>query len=384
MIFPVDDPEAENPKPTALFAAAAGVAAANSWTCVNGWTVARVYSCAAEEYDAAQSAAVIADAGPIARYAVRGAGAADFLARATSAPVSALEIAESARGLMLDEEGGVIDIVETARLGRDLFLLISSQPHARRLQLAARGLDVVCEDITGAIAALVILGPEARDVAAAAGLDVSSETLAAQGRVRGVELSVRPIHFGALSGVEIMYPHNEALTLWERLRRARAPRPIGLDALEILRIEGGAPRPGLDFVNAERARQGDLRRRPLELGLDHLAPTDRAWFNGRRALKAPTRPRRLLAVLAIDADAASPGAAVFGRKGPVGSLTSAAFSPRLKRVVAFADLEPEALGASLSVALAGEGEARAAARLFETPESRLAKAFRATTSAKRA
>ena len=383
MIFPVDNPNEENPKPTALFAAAAGSATANSWTSINGWAAARVYSAVSEEYEAAQSAAVIADTGPIARYAVRGPGAADFLSRITSAPVSTLEIAESARGLILDEEGAVIDIVETARLGRDLFLLTSSRPHARRLQLAARGLDATCEDISGAISALAIIGPDARDVAAAAGFDASSETLAAQGRVRGVETSVRPIHFGALSGVEIMYPHNEALTLWERLRRVRAPLPIGLEALEILRIEGGAPRPGLDFISAEHARDNELRRRPIEIGLDHLAPTDCAWFNGRRALKAPSLPCRLLAVLAIDADAVPAGAAVLGRKGPVGRLTSLAFSPRLKRIVAFADLDPSALGAPLAVARFGAEAEPVAARFYETPESRLAGAFRAA-SAKRA
>lgn len=379
MIFAADDLDIEEPKPTALFAASASAASANSWTSVNGWSVARAYSTIAEEYAAAQSGAVVADVGSIARYTARGAGAAEFLARVTTAPVAGLAPGESARGLMLDADGSVVDLVEVARLAPDLYMLVASKRHARRLQLARRGVDAQIDDITGRIAALAIIGPESRDVASAAGIDVSSETYAAQTRVRGVETSARPIHFGALAGIELIYPYEEALTLWERLRRARAPKPAGLDALEILRIEGGAPRPGVDFTPADDARREGTRRRPREIGLPHLAPHDRAWFNGRRALRVAAKSARALVVIAVDADRAAPGAAVFGRKGAaVGRITSAAFSPRLKRMVAFADLSVDALDQPLEIAMAGEGEPRAAVQLFETPESRLAKAYRAS------
>lgn len=375
MIFPADDPVTDDPAPTALYAASASAAAANSWTSINGWAVARAYTTVEEEYEAAHERAAVADVGAVTRYTARGRDAAALLARATTAPVESLAVGESARGLMLDAEGYVADKIETARLGPSLYLLTTSRPHARRLQLAARGFDAEVDDITGQIAALAILGPEARDIAAAAGLDAESDVLARQGRVRGVETSARPIHFGALPGIEVIYPHDEALTLWERLRRARRPKPIGLDALEIFRIEGGAPRPGLDFAIADAARD-DAKRLPEEIGLSHLAPPNRAWFNGRRALKDAGRSGRALAVLAIDAGAASPGAAVYGKKGEVGRLTSVAVSPRLKRAIAFADLAVEAFGKPLEVAL--PDGARPGATLFETPESRLAQAFRAS------
>ena len=72
MIFPADDIGGEEPKPTALFAATASAASANSWTSVNGWSVPRVYSSVAEEYDAARTRAVAADFGALVRYTVRG------------------------------------------------------------------------------------------------------------------------------------------------------------------------------------------------------------------------------------------------------------------------------------------------------------------------
>ncbi len=382
MIFPADDLGPDDPRPTALYAASASAAAANSWTSINGWSVARAYSNVAEEYEAATTAVAVADFGAIVRYSAKGPEAAALLARATSAPVANLQPGESARGLMLDDRGAVADIVEVARLSRELYLLSSSRRHARRLQLAGRGVDATIEDISGRVAALALIGPEARETAASAGVELTSETLAAQGRVRGVETSARPIHFGAQPGVEIIYPYEEALTLWERLRRARAPKPMGLDALEVLRIEGGAPRPGVDFIPADEARRETARRRPDEVGLAHLAPANRAWFNGRRALRQGPTSGRTLLFLAIDAGAAAPGAAVFVRKAAVGRLTSAAYSPRMKRAVAVADIAIDALGKPLEIALAGDGETRAGAEPLETPESRLARAFRAATDSR--
>lgn len=375
MIFPADDLLTDDPKPTALFQATASASIANSWTSVNGWSVPRAFTTVEEEYDAAQTGAVAADLGAIVRYTAQGKDAAAFLARATTAPVANLIPGESARGLMLDENGAVADAIEAARLGGDLYLLCTTRPHARRLQLAMRGFDVLLADVTTRIAALAVLGPEARETAAAAGLDAASENLARQSKVRGVETSSRPIHFGTLPGIELIYPAEEALTLWERLRRARAPKPIGLDALEIFRIESGAPRPGLDFTLADDARRPNTRRMPDEIGLAHLAPQNRAWFNGRRGLATSARSGRKLVVLAIDGPAAQPGAAVFAKKAAVGRITSSAWSPRLRRAIAFADIAADAAGKSLEIAVPGEGEPRIAAVAFETPESRLAGAF---------
>lgn len=374
MIFPADDAHNEQPRPTALFAATAALATANSWTSVNGCSVPRAYTAVAEEYDAAHAKAVVIDVGPIFRYTVRGEKAAELVGRATTAPAGSLDPGESARGLMLDQAGAVVDLVETACIAQDLFLVSCSSPHARRMQLAQRGLDAAVEDITGHVAALAILGPQARDAAAAAGLDVASDVLSVQSRVRGVETSTRPLTFGGLPGVEIILPFEEALTLWERLRRAARPRPLGLDALEIIRIEGGAPRIGVDFVGADAAPASRLKRTPASLGLAHLAPTSRNWFSGRVGLKRARACSTRLIVLAIDAAQALPGAAVFSGKTQVGALTSVAFSPRLKRIVAFADIAAEA-AEPYEIALPGPAGGRAGANVLETAESRLAAAF---------
>jgi aminomethyltransferase len=374
MIFSASADIAGEPRATPLYAAAASLSAANSWTSVNGWAAARVYTSVEEEYEHASTAAALVDLGPFCRYTVRGDGAADLLARLTTTPVGELGVGESARGLVLDGAGTVVDFAELARLGGDLYLLTTTAPIDRRLQVAARGFDVTLANVARDVAALGVVGPKARDAASAAGFDVQGAELAAQGRVRGVELAVRPINFGAAPGLEIVYPAEEALTLWERLRRAGKLIAAGLDALDILRIEGGTPRVGVDFVSADRARPGEAKT-PADIGLPHLAPPNRAWFNGRRAMRASPAPQRVLAVLAADADAVSDGAPVFVKGAPAGRVTSAAYSPELRRALCFADLPLSALSEPLEIGLPAAG-ARAGAVIRETAESRLAGAFR--------
>lgn len=373
MHFPAADDAAE-PRATPLYAATASLSASNSWTSVNGFAAARVYTSVEEEYRAASEAAALVDLGPFRRYTVRGSDAAKVLARLTTTPIAELAVGESARGLVLDTDGFVVDFADVGRLAGDLYLLTTAGSVDRRLALAARGFGAEIANVGAMVAALGLVGPEARSVAAAAGIDLLSADATAQGRVRGVELAIRTISFGAAPGVEIMYPAEEALVVWERLRRKKPLPAAGLDALEILRLEGGAPRLGVDFVGGEGV-QGEHRRLPEEIGLPHLAPPNRAWFNGRRSMKRAAGGGRRLVVLTVEGEAAPAGAAVFERGEKIGRITLSAFSPRLRRPVAFAEIDANTPGRALEV-VTGEKGGRAPARLLETPESRLAEAFR--------
>lgn len=374
MIFPAEDPRLNAPRPTALFSAAASACEANIWTSVNGCSVVRVFTDVNKEYEVAKKGVAIADLGPMARYAVRGNDAGAFLARATTAPASRLETGESARGLMLDDRGCVIDLAEVSRLSNDLFLLTVSQSHARRLQLAQRGLDVIVEDIGQQVAALGVFGPDASEALAATGMKSPGDSVAASAMVRGVETAARPIQFSALPGIELVFPKEEALTVWERLTRRSGAAPIGLDAFEMLRLESGAPRTGVDFVPADRAREGEAMT-PAELGLSHLAPLDRGWFNGRRAMRSRPAEKRSLVTLAIDDEMTVNGAEVFAGGKPAGCVTSWAWSPDARRVAAFAKLSAPRKNGELEVARPLPASGRVHASVSETAESALERAF---------
>ncbi|MEM9494824.1 MAG: glycine cleavage T C-terminal barrel domain-containing protein [Pseudomonadota bacterium] len=374
MIFAADDPLRDTPKPTALFAAAASYCEANAWTSVNGWSVVRLFTSVEEEMRAVRSGAVIADLGAIVRYAVRGEDAAEMLARLTTAPAMRLKAGESARGLILTDQGAVIDLAEVSRLSDELFLLTTPHPHGRRMRLAARGFNVAYDDISAQVAALGIFGPAARETAAKTGVDLAGEGATASGHVRGVETAARSTQFGAVPGVELVFPREDALTVWERLMRVEGVCPIGLDTLEVLRIESGAPRTGADFISAEHKITPHVRT-PAALGLPHLAPLERGWFNGRRGLRGAAKPTRRLVALTLDTEEAAPGGAVLADARPAGRITTCAYSPAAKRVIAFADVAAAALKYPLEVAAPPPAEERVRAALLETPESALARDF---------
>jgi glycine cleavage system aminomethyltransferase T len=92
-------------------------------------------------------------------------------------------------------------------------------------------------------------------------------------------------------------------------------------------------------------------------------------------MKAAKESGRRLATLSIDAERIEPGAAIFRRSEVIGRVTSSAFSPRLRRVVAFAELVAAAGPETLEAALPGAA-GRAEARLTDTAEGRLAGIFR--------
>ncbi|MEL7486789.1 MAG: glycine cleavage T C-terminal barrel domain-containing protein [Pseudomonadota bacterium] len=160
------------------------------------------------------------------------------------------------------------------------------------------------------------------------------------------------------------------------MRRAAKPTPAGLIALEALRIESGAPRPGVDFPSADDAAAGEPVYSPAALGLPHLAPVNRAWFNGRRALAAGgARAERDVCVVDLDAEETSPGASIYAGGVAVGTITSCAWSPRRRRMLAFVTLPPGARARTLEADGVARDAPRVAARIAATAESGLADAF---------
>ncbi|MEO1311033.1 MAG: hypothetical protein AAFV51_08690 [Pseudomonadota bacterium] len=347
MTFPAEDFIADRPRPSPLYIAAASASVANIWTSVNGATTARVYTDVEGEYAAALSGVGVVDASPLARYRVRGADAGRALNRLTTTPAARLKIGETAPGLLCDNAGRVVDIADVARLAEDDFVLTLQRRREMRLRACCEGLDAVHQPLNDAVAALAVLGPGGPALLKAAGFGADAGAFAETKTVKGVRATVKRMLIAGAPAVEIVFPADEALLVWERLERAAlsaaGPRWIGLDALEALRIENAVPRLGLDFDGAEDRGEGRARL-PVEIGLGFLAPLDSAWYSGRAALRrAPSTRRRLVAARAV-AGRVARGAAAFVGGRPVGAATSTAYSPRLRSAVAMIDLtiDPDA------------------------------------------
>ena len=345
MIPYAEDTSPTGARPTPLHRAAVSACEVMQWTSVQGWALAEVYREVYAEYDTLQAGAGLADMGGFARYRIVGQDAALYVSRLTSAAAARMEPGAGAQALLCTEHGRVVDLVNVGRVEPGVFLLTLTRPRPWRLQAAARGFDVLIEDVSDDYAALGVFGPKTDEVLSAAGFGAETRAHdAAVTRIKGVDTIVLRSRVGSAEGVELLAPREEGLIVWERLLRAGGEgglAPVGLKALDAARLEAAAPRMGADFFGAEDVSNIAMSRTPFELGLGERAPLDSAWFSGRsgaRRLGAAPRRRALLS-LAIATESLSAGASVYHEGRVVGSVTSWAMDPCARRVLALADVD---------------------------------------------
>ena len=194
----------------------------------------------------------VADVSTLGKIDIQGADAARFLDLVYTNTFSTLPVGRVRYGLMLREDGMVLDDGTTARLGESHFLMTTTTAAAG---LVMRHLDFVqqafCADwdlrfisVTESWAQFAIAGPLARRL-----LGTLLETpvdlafmACGPARVGGVDARLFRISFSGEEGYEIAVPARYGASLFRDLV-ARAESmdggPYGMEALNVLRIEKG-------------------------------------------------------------------------------------------------------------------------------------------------
>ncbi|HEX9792482.1 MAG TPA: aminomethyltransferase family protein [Planctomycetota bacterium] len=348
------------------------------------------------EYFAIRQAAGLLDVSPLFKYRVEGPDAAVFLARVMARDVRKLKVGRVAYCTWCDEHGKVLDDGTVARLGERRFRVTAADPSFAWLARHARGFAVEIEDESQAVAALAIQGPTSRAVlrdacdADLAGLRFFGATAC---RLDGVDVVLTRTGYTGDLGYEVWCARTDALTVWDALiaaGRAHGLRPIGLDALDMARVEAGFVLNGVDYWNAQQCLTEAQKSTPLELGLGWTVQLDREPFLGSAALRRERDlgPRRVLAGLEIDWPALEAlyerfdlppslplsawrsGVPVYAGRRQIGRATSGSWSPTLKRNLALATLDARhaAEGARLDFEVTVEYERHnVPARVVATP-----------------
>jgi aminomethyltransferase len=242
-----------------------------------------------------------------------------------------------------------------------------------------RGLDVELEDVTAQMPHLQVQGPLAREVLRPITEGADVDTLryfrfVSEGvTVGGVPVWLSRTGYSGELGFELYCKPEDASELWRAVLRAGEPhglRPIGLSAIETLRIESGLLFPDIDYF----PHQTD----PFEVRLDKVIKLDTGDFVGREALAriAADGTPRLLTTLRIDGDELPEyGAAVTLDGGDTGIVRSPCKSPSFDdEVIAMAAIERELVrdGQRVEVAL-GDGTVGASVApfpLYDTEKKR--------------
>jgi sarcosine oxidase subunit alpha len=283
----------------------------DSWAAENGavfenvalWRRARYFPKAGEDMHAAvareckavRTSIGIFDATTLGKIEVAGPDAAEFLNRLYPNDWLKLESGRCRYGLMLREDGYVMDDGVVARLAHDRFHVTTTTGGAVRvlnhmedyLQTEWPDLDVFLTSITEQWAVIAVQGPRARDVVGPliGGIDMSPGAFPhmaiRQGTICGVHTRLFRVSFTGEVGYEINVPAEHGLTVWQALcerGEAYGMAPYGTETMHVLRAERG-------FIIVGQETDGTVS--PDDLGLAGMISKRKADFVGKRSLLRP-------------------------------------------------------------------------------------------------
>jgi len=321
------------------------------WMSWNGYKTARVFDTLASEYFAVRSTCSVMDLTPMEKYRITGPDAMAFLNRLVTRDISALKPRRVTYVIWCNDEGKVLDDGTIFHLSEGDYRLCSQHHQLDWLLLSSLGFDVNIEQETHNIAALAVQGPTSCSVLTAAGVtgveqlkpfDIGYSTL------NGIDVMVSRTGFTGDLGYEVWADPTKALAVWDAIFAVKEQglfdiRPIGLGALDMVRIEAGFIMLDDDFNTAETAVRADRDRSPFELGLAWLVSFKKPYFTGKKALLAESKmlTGRRLVRLSVEGNKTPTDAFLYDSKGGsrIGTIKSCVWSPILKMNVSLADVE---------------------------------------------
>ena len=309
---------------------------------------------AIEEYWACREAAAVMDLSPLRKFEVVGHDAESLLQAAVTRNVRKLAVGQVVYTAMCNDTGGMLDDATIFRLGQDRFRFVGGEEYdgtwlrslAERLSLD----QVWIKHSTDQLHNIAVQGPKSRDLLrelawtpptqpAFADLGWFRFAIGRLGAPDGPPMIVSRTGYTGELGYELWCHPQDAPALWDAVWEAGKPHglvPLGLDALDMLRIEAG-----LIFAGYEFSDQTD----PFEAGIAFCVPlkSKEDDFVGRQSLeRRKAAPQRTLVGLELAGnEAAGHGDCVHVGRSQVGVITSGTRSPILRKNIALCRIAVE-------------------------------------------
>lgn len=318
------------------------------------------------EYNAIRQGSAAIDVTPLFKYDVTGPDAAAFLSRIVVRDVGKMKEGRMTYLCWCDDDGYILDDGTCARLGEDSYRLTSAAPAYWWLMRNAEPYDVEVVDRTGELASLALQGPTSRELlkqVCDADMDALRFFGIAKTKFAGCSGWVSRTGYTGDLGYELWVDNGDALALWDALMaegKNYGIEPVGLDAMDISRVEAGFVLRGIDYFGANDAYITAQKSTPYELGLGWCVKLqDREPFIGQAALEAEKKSGSKWAFVGLDIDWEAveslygrhglptmvPSTAwrctipVYGEGRQIGRATSGTWSPVLKKNIALATVE---------------------------------------------
>jgi aminomethyltransferase len=300
-----------------------------------------------EEYWACRERAACIDLSALRKFEITGPDAETLLQLAVTRDIRRLAVGQVVYTALCYESGGMLDDGTVFRLGPQNFRLVCGDAYCGvwlRQLAAERGLAAWCRSSTDQLHNLAVQGPRSRDILAAILDTPAAQPSLAElgwfrftiGRIGSAPVVVSRTGYSGELGYEIWCHPDSCVPVWDAVWEAGSAHglaPMGLAALDMLRIEAG-----LVFAGAEFCDQTD----PFEAGIGFTVPAKKAdAFIGAEALaRRRAHPQRRLVGLTIASqETVGHGDPLFAGRAQVGVVTSATKSPILRAHIALARVE---------------------------------------------
>lgn len=256
------------------------------------YTVCSYDTCHEREYYALRNTAGLIDVSPLFKYDVYGKDAAAFLSRVMVKDVSKLKVGRCTYLCWCDDHGKVLDDGTVSRLDDTYFRVTAAEPTFAWLQRLSRRFDVTIADSTDRIGALSLQGPNSRDILRNVS-DADMEGLRYFGLTKAklddADVVISRTGYTGDLGYEVWVEGDQALKVYDAIMaggRDYRIQPVGLDAMDVTRIEAGYIMNGVDYFSANTCLIESRKSTPYEIGLGWAVDLDRDPFIGQDALKA--------------------------------------------------------------------------------------------------
>ncbi|MDG2428223.1 MAG: DUF1989 domain-containing protein [Acidimicrobiales bacterium] len=354
-----------------------------NFTEYSGYWLANSYTNhgAVDEYWATRQKAGIIDLSPLRKYEVTGPDAELLLQTCVTRNIRRLAVGQVVYTAMCYDTGGMIDDGTVYRLGQNNFRWIGGSDASGlwlRKQAEKRGLQVWVRDATDQLHNVQVQGPLSREIlseviwtrpdqANISELGWFRLSIGRIGDEHGIPIVVSRTGYTGELGFEVFCHPTDAVDVWDTIWTAGRPKgltPVGLEALDMLRIEAGLVFAGYEFCD---------QTNPYEAGIGFTVPlkTKEEDFIGRDALiRAKEHPQRTLVGLELAGeDPAGNGDPVMVGRQQVGTVTSGIRSPILGTNIALCRMAVEyaAIGTEVEVGKMDGHQKRLPAKVVRFP-----------------
>ncbi|HEV3054596.1 MAG TPA: DUF1989 domain-containing protein [Solirubrobacteraceae bacterium] len=297
------------------------------------------------EYWACREKLALIDLSPLRKWEILGPDAEALVQRTVTRDIRKLAVGQVVYTALTNETGGMIDDATVFRLGQDNFRFVGGDEYdgVWLRELADRGkLKAWVKPSTDELHNLALQGPLSRDalkqIVWTPPTQTSLEelkwfrfTIGRIGAHDGIPIIVSRTGYTGELGYEIWCHPSDGERVWDAIMEVAEPlgcKPLGLEALDILRIESGLVFAGYEF---------DDQVDPFEAGIGFtVALGGDDDFIGKDALtERKEHPQRRLVGLDLDSnETAGHGDEVYVGRQRVGVVTSGTRSPTLKKSIA--------------------------------------------------